>query len=258
MANKDFLSNLLKIILNNIETPAYAEQISPNFRREEFNQPREPLPIDQVMVDPNLIKRLEFFRSLAGNKPVNITSGYRSPLYNAETSGASPNSQHKFGRAADFKVNGLSPYEMQELAKQAGFNWTKTYPNRIHADVGKNPRPDLSPIKNIPMYSYILKTNKDKNFVDRLFNPDKYPDIKNPDGTYSTMKMRSSDNIAYPTIVYNEKTKKLKELSPKEAYAYAISTGEYIEFPSEEEANDFAANGYKKAFPKNYFNRKKR
>ncbi len=245
-------------VINYIEPSAYAEQISPNFRREEFNQPKKPLPLDQVMVDPELVRSLEILRSMAGNNPMTINSGYRNPSYNASIGGAIE-SQHKYGRASDIRIKGMVPSEVNSLARQSGlFGYVEPQnltPNWTHLDV-RTKTPDTRPINNIPMYSYILESNKDKNFVDRLYNPEKYPVINNPDGTFSTMKMASSDNIAFPTIVYNKKNQKLIELSPEEAYNYAMKTGEFIELNSDEEAADFAANGYKKAFPKNYFKKR--
>ena len=44
---------------------------------------------------------LEQVRSLLGNHPLTITSGYRSPAVNAAV-GSKPSSQHLLGQAADF------------------------------------------------------------------------------------------------------------------------------------------------------------
>ena len=44
---------------------------------------------------------LELVRTLLGNKPINISSGYRSPHLNAAVKGAK-DSQHQFGEAVDF------------------------------------------------------------------------------------------------------------------------------------------------------------
>ncbi len=89
------------------------------------------------------------------------------------------------------------------------------------------------------------------NFVDRLFNPNNYPVIQNSDGSYSTHKMASANidghPIAFPTIVYSDGN--LIQLQGKEAINYALQNGEYIEFKSDTEAQDFANNGYKKSFP---------
>jgi hypothetical protein len=102
-----------------------------------------------------------------------------------------------------------------------------------------------------------LQSNKQLNFVDRLYNKNKYPKINNADGTYSTHKMSSANvggkAIAFPTIVYDNESKSLKELDIKQAIDYAIKNKEYIEFKSDAEADFFADNGYKLAFPRGYF-----
>jgi hypothetical protein len=48
---------------------------------------------------------LEGIRTLCGDNPVTITSGYRSPQLNAAIGGAS-NSAHMYGCAADFTISG--------------------------------------------------------------------------------------------------------------------------------------------------------
>jgi uncharacterized protein YcbK (DUF882 family) len=47
----------------------------------------------------------------AVNKPISITSGYRSPEHNAKIKGAK-NSQHVQGKAVDIKIKGLTPKEV--------------------------------------------------------------------------------------------------------------------------------------------------
>lgn len=48
----------------------------------------------------------------------------------------------------------------------------------------------------------ILINNQDKNFIQRIIKPNRYPVIKNQDGTYSTHLMSSAEvdgkGIAYP------------------------------------------------------------
>jgi len=90
--------------------------------------------------------------------------------------------------------------------------------------------------------------DKNLNFLQRLQNPDAYPKIENPDGSYSTHLMANSDNFVYPTIIQDPKTKKLKKLGDKEAYDYAMKTGEYIKTPTPEDAEWLANNNYKRPF----------
>jgi hypothetical protein len=55
-------------------------------------------------------RTLERIRSLCGDNPVLISSGYRSPELNAAVGGAT-NSAHPFGCAADFTIPGFGSVE---------------------------------------------------------------------------------------------------------------------------------------------------
>lgn len=114
---------------------AFAGDLSPHFSRAEFNQHRNPLPLNQVKVDPKLVERLEVLRAMVG-KPITLNSGYRSPEYNKKVGGAG-HSQHMQGKAADIMVAGMTSKELQVLAKKAGFTFTQTYPHlpHLHVDV---------------------------------------------------------------------------------------------------------------------------
>ena len=73
-------------------------KLSENFTTAEFRcKDGSEHPIDCA-----LVAMLQAIRSHFG-KPLIITSGYRSPSYNKQVGGAS-NSQHLYGKAADFKV----------------------------------------------------------------------------------------------------------------------------------------------------------
>jgi CRISPR/Cas system Type II protein with McrA/HNH and RuvC-like nuclease domain len=94
----------------------------------------------------------------------------------------------------------------------------------------------------------ILSEHKDKNFVDRILNPGRYPKIKNPNGKFSTHRMSWGDDgngkyIVYPQII--DHNGQLTLLSQDEAQAYAWRTGEYIPFDSPQEADGFSRD-YKK------------
>ena len=94
-----------------------------------------------------LIEKLEKFRELCGNKPLNIGSGTRCLKRNKKVGGAMPDekkgtkgSQHLFGTAADVqKVSGLTVDQMAKLAEQAGFNGIGKYNWGVHVDVRKTP-----------------------------------------------------------------------------------------------------------------------
>jgi hypothetical protein len=92
-----------------------------------------------------------------------------------------------------------------------------------------------------------LSDNRNLDFVDRLLRPEKYPVLKNDDGSISTHLMASSGNIAYPTLVRKPGEDNLTKMSPGDAYRHAINTGEHIKFDTPEEAAQFAEGGYKPA-----------
>lgn len=66
-----------------------------------------------VFIDDYLCTILDILRNKLG-KPIIITSGYRTPWWNAKCNGAKY-SYHMRGMAADIKVNGMSA---KELAKK--------------------------------------------------------------------------------------------------------------------------------------------
>lgn len=88
-------------------------QISEHFKVKEFAQ--KDFRCDKVIVDTELIDVLEDIRAHF-NKPVIVTSGYRTPEYNAKIGGAK-NSQHTKGTAADIKVSGIPAREVQKYLK---------------------------------------------------------------------------------------------------------------------------------------------
>ena len=104
----------------------------------------------------------------------------------------------------------------------------------------------------------IMMANKNLNFVKRYLMPDMYPALQTnklmgsegmiaaPKEEVSTHWMSHDPESmrVFPQIVMIDG--KLKDLG-EGAYDYADKTGEYIQFKSPEEAEWFAANGYKNA-----------
>lgn len=88
-------------------------QISEHFKVREFAQ--KDFRCDKVIVDTELIDVLEEIRAHF-NKPVIVTSGYRTPEYNKKIGGVK-NSQHTKGTAADIKVSGIPAKEVQKYLK---------------------------------------------------------------------------------------------------------------------------------------------
>ena len=100
---------------------------------------------------PELVEKLEKFRTLCGNKPMTISNGTRCEKHNKEVGGAqkkydkngkliSQGSQHLYGKAADVqKIPGLTVDQMAKLAEQAGFNGIGKYNWGVHVDVRSTP-----------------------------------------------------------------------------------------------------------------------
>ena len=57
-------------------------------------------------------------------KPMVITSGFRSVKVN-ELVGGVDNSQHLYGQAADFVVNGMTPAQVVEFVKKSGIEYNQ-------------------------------------------------------------------------------------------------------------------------------------
>lgn len=62
--------------------------------------------------------QLEKVRELLGDKPIVISSGFRSREVNISVNGAK-NSDHLWGFAVDFRVSGLTPYEIVEMISKS-------------------------------------------------------------------------------------------------------------------------------------------
>jgi hypothetical protein len=95
-----------------------------------------------------------------------------------------------------------------------------------------------------------IDPNTKLNFEKRVLKPSDYPRIDNGDGSISTHRMAYGEAdgryLAFPTIIQPQKTKELVRLGDREAFEYAIGSGEYRSFKTEEEAKSYAEGGYKK------------
>jgi uncharacterized protein YcbK (DUF882 family) len=115
-------------------------QITKNFNLNEFNSKcGRPMPANVRANIIELIKNLQVLRDEV-NRPISITSGYRSPEHNAKVKGAK-NSQHIYGLAVDLKVQGMTPKEVVPIIeklikdgkmKQGGIG---IYPSWVHYDI---------------------------------------------------------------------------------------------------------------------------
>jgi len=110
--------------------------LSPNFKASEFAC-RHCGKLPPQGMDPKLIDTLQRIRDHVG-VPVRINSGYRCTVHNANVGGAA-NSQHLYGTAADFVVQGMAPSEAYAkldplwdggLGRYNTFTHIDTRPNR--------------------------------------------------------------------------------------------------------------------------------
>lgn len=87
----------------------------------EFFSPKEMAcqGTGRLIVHPDFMDRLSTLRALV-NKPLIVSSGYRSPEHNAAVGGA-VSSAHLTGRAVDLKCHGKVAYLVLKHAMTCGF-----------------------------------------------------------------------------------------------------------------------------------------
>jgi len=114
--------------------------LSPHFRLAEFlhNGSMEGVTTDVILNLRKLANILELIREVFG-KPIIITSGFRTILHNAQIKGSAKGSQHLYGLAADFRIEGLSPKFIQaklaQLKDKIGFCLEITNGDWTHIDL---------------------------------------------------------------------------------------------------------------------------
>lgn len=107
-----------------VEINAYSKKndgekkLSSNFRVKEFACKDGS---DAVLVAPRLVMVLQSIRDHF-DAPVSITSGYRTPQYNAKVGGVDQ-SQHCYGTAADISVKGVSVDTVAAYARKIMPDW---------------------------------------------------------------------------------------------------------------------------------------
>ena len=85
--------------------------ITEHFKLKEFACKNS----EAVIVSETLCYVLEAIRAHFG-KPVVVTSGYRTPEYNAKVGGAAK-SRHMLGIAADIQISGVKPADIAAYAR---------------------------------------------------------------------------------------------------------------------------------------------
>lgn len=89
-----------------------------HFTPAEFDSP-DQRGSGKTGMNETFMRRLQMLRNLY-RKPMHISSGYRTALYNAQIGGAE-HSLHLQGLAADVLVSGAEAYELIGLALTVGF-----------------------------------------------------------------------------------------------------------------------------------------
>lgn len=108
------------------------KKLSTNFRVKEFACTDGS---DPIFIDSDLVNILQKIRNHFG-KSVTITSAYRTPTKN-KACGGETYSQHLYGKAADIKVNGVTPKKVATYAETLLRNkgGIGTYSTFTHIDV---------------------------------------------------------------------------------------------------------------------------
>lgn len=118
-------------------------QLTKNFSSEEFAcKDGTPVPGELLGNVEKLAENLQVLRDYLG-EAVHVTSGYRTPTYNAKV-GGKKKSQHLLAKAADITVKSKTPKQLHAIIeklisqgkmKQGGLG---LYPGFVHYDVRPN------------------------------------------------------------------------------------------------------------------------
>lgn len=134
---------------NNVSVKTYLYKkhansyLSKNFQVKEFIAKGSPLRsmyeqgvYYELLIDDKLVGYLQMIRDHYG-KPIIITSGYRPKEYNKSVNGAT-SSLHIEGRAADIRIDGVTPKDLAAYCKSIGIKGIGTYSDFVHIDTREN------------------------------------------------------------------------------------------------------------------------
>lgn len=131
----------------------------------------------KIVIDDKAMRMLQMLRDKL-NKPLIVTSAYRSPEYNKQVGGASK-SKHLLGEAFDIVMTNHDPAAFKAAAKQVGFLGFGDYPaqNFMHIDVGperkwKGKRGGWYPTIVKETNPSFTPTPKPKTLQERLVTPE--------------------------------------------------------------------------------------
>ena len=132
----------------------------PNFKPIELRSKSD----NKLAIDEDAMDKLQALRALI-DKPMKLTSAYRSPAHNKKVGGAK-NSMHLQAKAFDVQMMGHDPAQFESAAREVGFTGFGFYKKSgfIHIDTGRArewnerwfkkamfyegsvPRPDVEPV----------------------------------------------------------------------------------------------------------------
>lgn len=94
-----------------------------------------------VQMDPNLFsvlaKAQQWLASNHVDRPIILTSGYRTQHTNSMTEGAAVNSMHLYGKAADIHMQGIPIEYLARLMRLCGGAGIGIYSGFVHVDTWK-------------------------------------------------------------------------------------------------------------------------
>ena len=108
-------------------------KLSANFELHEFACKDNGVS-KTVLVDDELVQRLEQLRTKLGGKAININSGYRTPAHDKAV-GGSGSGMHTKGKAVDIWVQGLTCVQLGMAAKEVGFRGIGMYHRKASEQV---------------------------------------------------------------------------------------------------------------------------
>ena len=96
----------------------------------------------------------------------------------------------------------------------------------------------------------LLLKHRNKDFINRIINVNDFPVLENRDGSVSTHSMSYGESdgkyYVFPTVVIEGG--KAMRLGPDTAWVRAMTSGDFLEFDSEQDAADFSKE-YKSFMP---------
>lgn len=129
--NISFANGVIRMEVTGDDSQVNRIKVSKNFSLHEFDSRTVE---HECMLHSKLVTTLQKYRDTL-NRPLIITSGYRSPAKNSSVGGSS-SSQHCRGTAVDISLSstGKNINDAARIAEQVGFDGIGKYKGHIHVD----------------------------------------------------------------------------------------------------------------------------